>query len=891
MKDEPENHEAVASRFRAMIHAARRQVADAARDSRLTGSRDGSDRSPTNLDAAALPARVVIPGYRVVREMQRGGQGAVYEAVQESTHRRVAIKVLHEGPFAGEGERMRFEREIRILAQLRHPNIVTIHDSGQAAGHSYYVMEFIDGAALDEYVESAGLDADGIVALFTTICDAIHTAHLLGIVHRDLKPGNIRVRRDGTPFVLDFGLAKHAQWLVSDDSQTAAAMTQSGQFVGSLPWCSPEQARGASDIDARSDVYALGVNLYRVLCGRFPYVVTGSLSTVLSNITNAEPAPLTKAPRRVDDELATIARTCLAKQRERRYADAGALAADLRRYREGEPIAAKRDSVAYVLRKTLRQHWIPVSVAGVIMATATVGFAFSLAFWRQAVAQEANARQAAKTATDRASDLAVVTDFQARILEAIDPQALGVELSHRIRAARGGDDSAEAGRLDALLASISMTDVARDVIAEHLLAPAERQIDREFADRPLIAATLRAKLASAYLSLGQHARAEQLLQAAVATRAEWFGSDDPRTLEARHALAAVRRVEGRFDAAERDARAALEGRRRTFGDESTETAQTRAELGMLLAELGRFDEAEQEQRAALALNRALLGERHPRVSFNLYALARLRWKQHELAEAAALLKEALSICRENRAALDIASCLYDLACVHRESGDFAAVEPAAREAVELLTGVRGATHPDTRAARRLLEESLYELGRPPEDAAVFRAWMQDSTQALFNRGMFDECARRCGDWLDCCRRTLAPDHFELANAAAALGETLLRLNRPADAEPLLGESLEIREKVFPGGTPNASLTHRTRGLLGVALAHQRRFADAEPLVLRSHADLLGDRSGDPSCEARLHEAVERVADMYERWNEEAPSAERAAAALEWRERANSAPKP
>ena len=203
-----------------------------------------------------------LPGYEVLHEEHRGGQGVVYRATQERTHRDVAIKLIREGPFHGPADRARFEREVRILGRLRHPNIVTIHDSGTVAGCHYFVMDYIEGHPLDTYLSSRSLSVKQILRLFWKICDAVNAAHLHGITHRDLKPSNIRIDKQGEPHILDFGLAKVASEEMGDASQWRN-VTMTGQFVGSVPWASPEQADGPTDrIDLRTDVYSLGVLLF-----------------------------------------------------------------------------------------------------------------------------------------------------------------------------------------------------------------------------------------------------------------------------------------------------------------------------------------------------------------------------------------------------------------------------------------------------------------------------------------------------------------------------------------------------------------------------------------------------------------------------------------------------
>jgi serine/threonine protein kinase len=339
-----------------------------------------------------------IPGYVILDEVHRGGQAVVYRAVQKSTNRDVAVKVMKEGPFAGPADKARFDREVRILGQLNHANIVTIHDSGEAASHFYYTMDYIAGQPLDVYVAAEQRDVDDLLRLFAKICEAVNAAHLRGIIHRDLKPGNIRVGANGEPHILDFGLAK-----LTESDTDASLLTMTGQFVGSLPWASPEQAEGRpGDIDVRTDVYSLGVILYQMLTGKFPYNVVGNMRDVIDNILTAEPvrpsvamAPAATAksssylsfvpswlrrsvPSSVNDEIETIVLTCLAKDPARRYQTAGELAGDVRRYLAGEPIRAKGESGLYLLKKTLRRYRVPFAVtAGFVLLLIAVLTAIS----------------------------------------------------------------------------------------------------------------------------------------------------------------------------------------------------------------------------------------------------------------------------------------------------------------------------------------------------------------------------------------------------------------------------------------------------------------------------------------------------------------------------------
>lgn len=334
-----------------------------------------------------------IEGYALLRELHRGGQGVVYHARQLGTKREVALKVLLEGPFASEESRRRFEREVELAASLRHPHIVTILDSGISHGRYYFAMEYIDGQRLDVYLREAAPPLDRVLALLETIGSAVNFAHQRGVIHRDLKPSNILVDGEGAPHVLDFGLAKQAP-RGDHRHSTVHVVSTPGQILGTVAYMSPEQVAAPHEVDVRTDVYALGVIAYEALLGRPPYPVTGQLAEVLRHITHTEPAnpravrSQSRFGKSIDDELATILLKALEKDVERRYQSAGDLAADVRRYRSGEPIEAKRASGFYVLRKTLRRYRVQATVAGAILGMILVFMViFAVLYARESLAR------------------------------------------------------------------------------------------------------------------------------------------------------------------------------------------------------------------------------------------------------------------------------------------------------------------------------------------------------------------------------------------------------------------------------------------------------------------------------------------------------------------------
>lgn len=307
-------------------------------------------RSGSGGNAFRAPA---IPGYDSFHEIATGGQGVVYAGTQRSTGRRVAIKVLPSGRYASPEARGRFDREVDVAADLQHPGIVRIYDRGTADdGSPYFVMEFVDGLRLDEFLAPRTLTVREVFELFRRICDAVGHAHLRGIMHRDLKPANIRIDAEGLPHVLDFGLAKNTTSVPSEQ-----AFTATGQFLGSLPWASPEQVKGDSRaLDLRSDIYSLGVILYQILTGRFPYEVAGSIHDVIRNIVATPPAEPRSFRQDIGRDEEAIMLKCLAKDPAKRYQSVAELKRDVESFLLGDPVDARPASRWAPIMRTIRRH-------------------------------------------------------------------------------------------------------------------------------------------------------------------------------------------------------------------------------------------------------------------------------------------------------------------------------------------------------------------------------------------------------------------------------------------------------------------------------------------------------------------------------------------------------
>lgn len=870
-----------------------------------------------------------IGHYRIRSVIASGGMGTVFEAVQESPRRIVALKVVKHG-IASRSALRRFEYESQILARLRHPGIAQVYEAGthddNAGAVPYFAMEYIPNARpITDYVREKKLSTHERLELFTKVCDAVHHGHQKGIIHRDLKPGNILVDSQGQPKVIDFGVAR----ATDSDLAVTTLQTDVGQLIGTLQYMSPEQCDAdPHDIDTRSDVYALGIVLYEMLSEQLPYDVTKvAVYEAARVIREIAPAKLSSFNRRLRGDIETIALKAMEKERDRRYHSAADLGADISRYLSNEPIIARPPSVIYQASTFARRNKALVGgvtavfvvlIAGLIgvsvMYTHAEAARADAVAAREAeedqrvraeqreqeaiVASEAEAEQrrlaeaseqraivaaeralaAELEAEQRAEELEKVAEFQASQLSGIDTAMMGVRLRADIldqrRAtleAHGMDHdgiNAALEELESSLAGVNFTNIALATLDENIFERALSAIDEQFADQPLLRARLLHTLGATLVDLGMLDRALPLHESAMEIRRRELGDEHADTLAAIHNKGVLMRILGRYEEAYALQLEAVEGRRRELGAEHRDTLAAVNEIGQVLRDMERFDEGIAYMTEALESRRRVLGDDDE----------------------------------------DTLRSLNDLGTVLHLKGDLDEAEVYYLAALEGFQRILGEQHPYTLATANNLGVLLNSQRRLEEAATYQRnVWTQLKQSlgdrhphtlmtgnnlgvTLYYRKQMEEAEVVMREVMTGRRRTLGDNHADTRDAANTLalilfetGRELFSQGQLEEATGYVREALDLAREALGENhhevtVVTSSLGH-VLGEYGRSLRGEQRFEEAATALVESHS-LYAHAMGDHH--EMTVQSIESVADLYDAWHEHDPYAGHDEVAGIWR---------
>jgi len=868
--------------------------------------------------ASHLPHQ--IGRYRVVRMLGQGGMGTVYEAEQDSPRRRVALKVVR----AGLGSRelfKRFERESQALGRLQHPGVAQVYEAGTADTgfglQPYFAMEFIEGSPLKEYVRAERLDVPARLDLIARICDAVQHAHDRGIIHRDIKPGNILVDRLGQPKVLDFGVAR-----LVEASPSETLHTIEGQLVGTLAYMSPEQVLGdPSAVDARSDVYAIGVVLYELLAGRMPYDVSGRQHEAVQAILEEDPGPLSTISRQFKGDVETIVAKALEKDRERRYTTAAALATDVRRYLTDEPITARPPSAVYQLQKFVRRHTSLVAGTGAVFVALTGGTIVSTwqalrarAAERTAVAAETRARQerddalrdrnralTAEGIAQQERNRAVLAREEAQV-----ERGRAVDASGRAKTEAAISQAVRDFLQSDLLAQSSAQQQATpdskpdpDLKVRTALDRAAAHVTERFRGQPLVEASVRQTIGAAYRDLGLYPEAHAQFERVVQLRRSALGAEHELSLDALRSLAGDTMLMGKYPEAETLFGQVIEGLTRRHGPTDPAVLAAQAELVDLDLQMGRYQAAEALIGKTLETQRRVLGAEHPSTLASLSELGRAQISQGKYPAAEATLRTLLAglIRTKGSDHPDTLTIETDLAEALERQLKYGEAESMYKTALDGERRALGPDHPYTLTTANNLAVAYKVQGKFAEAEPLYAAAVQgrtrvlgsdhpDTLSAMNNLGALYVSEKRFGEAaplltkvLEARKRVLGPEHPNTLNTMVNLAQAYRGQGRTAETESLYADVLSIRQRVLGSEHPDTLFIMSN---LGVLYSAEARFEEAERLLTQvrdARRRTLGDSHPTTA------QAIDNLASVYLSRGDARRAAELYAEALETRRRA------
>jgi non-specific serine/threonine protein kinase/serine/threonine-protein kinase len=768
--------------------------------------------------------------------------GAVYEAQQKQPRRLVALKLIRSG-IASPSALKRFEYEAQLLARLRHPGIAQVYEAGTHDDGTgpvpFFAMEYVARALpITEYVSSNQLTTRQRLELFIQVCDAVHHGHQKGIIHRDLKPSNILVDSTAQPKVIDFGVARSTD----SDLGTATLLTSVGQLVGTPQYMSPEQCQAdPQDIDTRSDVYALGIVLYEMLCGKLPYDVSRApiheAARMIQEQPPVRPSTLSKSLR---GDLETIVLKALEKDRRRRYQSAADLALDLQRYLKNEPILARPTSAIYQLRKFAQRNRAMVTgVAGIIVALAAGVVVSTLLFFRSEASRE---------------EAEAVVLFLGGMLADVDPRV-----------------------------------GSKDITVREVLDRASSTVGHRFSEKPLVEAYLHHVMADSYLGLGLWDEAEKHAAAAARLRRDSLGDEHPARFESMRLLAYALDRQAKFAQAYAVLDELIPLSRRILGEESPETLDAMYRKAEALLEDHRRDEAGALHRKVYEIRRRVLGDQDPLTISSLYAVGVVTIRRGRASESEPIFRQVL---RDRQRVLgpehpDSLHAMNNIGWALFQVGKFAESADMHQQTLEIRRRVLGNLHPDTLRSMHNLADPLEVIGRHEEAQRLYQEAIEGYRKVLGEDHPRILSATNQYAWgMLTCEPSLRDPQ-----AALALAERVVEKDHRSN--PYFLDTLALAQfvtgdaqRAFATQQDSLALLPTGATTIGPGLLRDlardmleaRRIQKLTPVLLELHEKRPATAHETPP---RMPQFMAHVIDFYDTWNRIEPGHGYDAKAAQW----------
>ena len=777
-----------------------------------------------------------IGPYRLLRSL-----GNDTHLAQADDGSRVALRLLPSPDTTVALERVR--AELGALERLHHTNIASVLGGGEAKRAPFVVLELVEGETLEDYCDSRELSLEGRIALFQQICQGVHYGHRNLVLHGNLEPANVLVAGDGTPKLVNFGLARLQAYAA--DRSAPRRSTDSA---------SPEELRREPPT-AASEIYSLGIMLYRLLVGRPPYDLSSSSMVEIERIVCELETPRPSAYARVEPGAAAISgrrgltpeklehrvrgdldRIVMRAMRQapaERYESAAHFSEDLTAFLEGRPVRARGLGWPYHFGKFVRRHWQASAAAALLLAVfAGIGLWVGINAFR-------TSRELAAAEKARA-EAQMVSGFLTDIYGVADP-----------REGRGGS-----------------------VTAREMLDWGAARVAREMNDRPEDQAALMAALSDAYARLGLFQQAGDQAAAALAKRKGVFGDRHPAVAESLRQLGRTDALRGNPAGAEDQFRQALEMDR----DGGGHAAAIGSDLDGLAAALRDQDDLEQAEataREAAELQREGSGEGRPGLAGSLRVLASVLHRQERYDEAEESMRQALELMRADLGELhpSTAEAAGELGAMLRDAGRYEQAEEALAKALSTTLEIHGERHPAAADSLRRLAQVLGKRGRPHEAREMLQVALDvdqtalgpDHLEVAADLSALGELARERGDPLGAeehFRRALeirmarlGPDHLLKAESLLALGSLLAEGETASEGQLLLQEAARILRQALPA---NHSRISEAENALALSLARQQRYRDAERVLVSGPA-------ADGADAGNRRQALKTLEDVYRAW--------------------------